>query len=212
MCPALVTFVLAWFLATSPELQWPAPPAEARVRFETIIDLGEATPASGFWSRFGRFIGGGDEADRLGAPFDLEVQGDVLWMTCQEVPGLVRLDRSSLEYRVYVCEELPVRQPVAPPARLARQVRERFGRSCLGCRHRGSPDHRVRRGGARNQSDRRPGRGRCRPELPDLPGRRTRRKRAGERHHELPDEAFLGRGRTPAAPDTSRSPWRPQPQ
>ena len=101
------------FLPVESNIQWPAPPAEAIATLVDIIDVREAKPESGFWSRVGRWVGGSTEEERLSAPFDVVIDGDRIWMTCANVPGLVRFDRKSFEFRLFECEDLSVEQPIA---------------------------------------------------------------------------------------------------
>jgi DNA-binding beta-propeller fold protein YncE len=108
-------YLIALFtiLPVESAVQWPALPAEAIATLVDIIDVREAQPESGFWSRVGRWVGGSTKEERLSAPFDVVVDGDRIWMTCANVPGLVRFNRGSSEYRVFDCEDLSVEQPIA---------------------------------------------------------------------------------------------------
>jgi DNA-binding beta-propeller fold protein YncE len=108
-------YLIALFtvLPVEGNIRWPAPPADAIVSLVEIIDVRDAQPESGFWSRVGRLVGGSTESERLSAPFDIVVDGDTIWMTCANVPGLVRFDRGRSEFRTFDCEELSVEQPIA---------------------------------------------------------------------------------------------------
>lgn len=109
---ACLTLLLPVLLSGS-EVQWPPAPAEAVVTLAKVIDLRDASPESGFWKRVGRWVGGAGEGDALAAPFDIQLADDHIWMTCNDVRGLVRLDRNSLQFKVFTCDDLPVAQAVA---------------------------------------------------------------------------------------------------
>ena len=83
------------------------------VTLERIVDLRDVEPDRGLWRRIGRWVGGSGEFERIGAPFDLEVDGGDIWMTCVDVRGLVRVDLESMKFRVFGCKDRPVRQAVA---------------------------------------------------------------------------------------------------
>jgi streptogramin lyase len=113
MIDALTLPILLPLMLSGSALQWPPAPASAVVSYVDVIDLGSARPSGGFWKKMGRWVGGGEEGDRLAAPFDIVVGSGVIWMTCSDVPGLVRLDPESLDFSVFGCEELPVEQAIA---------------------------------------------------------------------------------------------------
>lgn len=92
---------------------WPPSPDRARVAFETEINFADLSRETGFFGKIGRILGGDDPEDRLGLPFDvLPVEG-MLFLTCQDLPALVRLDPVEKSYRLYRCGDRPLETPVS---------------------------------------------------------------------------------------------------
>ena len=94
-------------------LEWPAPPADARVRFVRSIDCADLDRDRGFWGSVAGIFGGSDPADVISLPLDVLAQSDRLFLTCQEVPGLLEVDPERMKYRLHQCDERPFGAPIA---------------------------------------------------------------------------------------------------
>ncbi|MEN8008393.1 MAG: SMP-30/gluconolactonase/LRE family protein [Candidatus Krumholzibacteriota bacterium] len=107
---AVVLFAVPCVLANP---VWPPPPDQARVEYVTEIRCGDLDQESGLLGKIGRFLGGDDPDDRLGLPFDVLPVGEILYLTCQDLPALVRVDPVKESYRLYRCDDRPLDTPVA---------------------------------------------------------------------------------------------------
>lgn len=99
--------------AAADQLVWPPAPDEARVRFVEEIRLGELSLKSGFFSKLTSIFAGGDENSKIGYPFDLLAERNDLYLVCQDLPALVRVDLDKREYSLIRSERIPMVQPVS---------------------------------------------------------------------------------------------------
>ena len=99
--------------ASLPAVKWPAAPDEARVEYVREIRCDELELESGFLGRVLSFIGGKDPQAQLSRPFDVEVVGENLYIVCQELPALVRINQQKGTYRLFRCDDRPLSTPVS---------------------------------------------------------------------------------------------------
>lgn len=92
---------------------WPPPPDQARVEFVSEIRCEDLSPETGFFGKIGRFLGGDDPDDKLGLPFDVLPVGGMLYLTCQNLPALVRIDPEKESYKLFRCDDPPLVTPVS---------------------------------------------------------------------------------------------------
>jgi DNA-binding beta-propeller fold protein YncE len=83
------------------------------VEYVEEIRLPDLKPRRGVLGSIVGLIGGRSDKEKLELPFDvLEFRGK-LYVTCQETPLLVEIDRSSNRFRIYECKESPFVNPLA---------------------------------------------------------------------------------------------------
>ncbi len=100
-------------MATSNGPVWPSPPDQPRVAYIDEIRCDELSPKSTIFGKLKRFVSGSGEFDKISLPFDLLVQGDRLYLTCQNIPALIEISLIDHDYQFYTCEELPLGQPIS---------------------------------------------------------------------------------------------------
>lgn len=91
---------------------WPAPPAEPRVRHARSFDCGEWDRARGFWGKVAGIFGGSDADDVISLPLAVLATSERLYLTCQEIPGVVEFDPDKGSYRLHGCDEVPFESPI----------------------------------------------------------------------------------------------------
>jgi len=91
---------------------WPPPPDQARVEFVREIRCEDLGLESGFFGKIGRFLGGSDPDENLYLPFDILPVDGMLYMTCQDFPALVRVDPVKNSYKLFRCDDRPLKSPV----------------------------------------------------------------------------------------------------
>jgi DNA-binding beta-propeller fold protein YncE len=114
---AVLTTAL-WFVSTAgsvagDRLVWPPPPDPPRLEHIGEIRCAELSLKSGLFGKLKRFLGGAAQEDRISLPFDLLVTGDYLYLTCQNIPALVQVDRRNLSFRLIKAKEHPLQYPIA---------------------------------------------------------------------------------------------------
>lgn len=114
----LITISLALLFAGStaaelPRPVWPPAPDQPRVEYLGEIQCRDLKRQTGFFGKIKRLIGGGLPDERLSYPFDVLLSGGALFLTCQNLPALVKVDIDQKTYRVYDSGSLPLNYPVA---------------------------------------------------------------------------------------------------
>ena len=92
---------------------WPPPPDQARVEFVNEIRCEDLDPETGFFGKIGRFLGGDDPDEKLGLPFGVLPVDGMLYLTCQNFPALVRVDPVKESYKLFRCDDRPLKTPVS---------------------------------------------------------------------------------------------------
>ena len=92
---------------------WPPPPDRARVEFVREIRCEDLDPETGFFGKIGRFLGGDDPDEKLGLPFEVMPVDGMLYLTCQNLPALVRVDPVKESYKLYRCDDWPLKTPLS---------------------------------------------------------------------------------------------------
>ena len=110
---ALMAAVLFAVPYVSANPVWPPPPDQARVEFVSEIRCEDLDPEAGFFGKIGRFLGGADPDEKLGLPFDVLPVNGMLYLTCQNLPALVRVDPVEESYKLYRCDDRPLNTPVS---------------------------------------------------------------------------------------------------
>ena len=112
----ILVLTLAWSLGQARAdvgPVWPPPPAEARVVWVGELDCASLEKHRGFLGRVARIVGGGSEGEKVGLPFDLLVDGETVYMTCQDFPALIAVDPEKGKFRIFECKDRPMVTPVA---------------------------------------------------------------------------------------------------
>lgn len=111
-CLVLLTVAVNATAAGS-EVCWPSSPDQARVEYSREVRCGELDPESNLLGRLLRIIAGKDPQVQLSRPFDVEVVGEYLYVVCQDLPALVRIDPQKGSYRLFRSSEQPLSTPVS---------------------------------------------------------------------------------------------------
>lgn len=92
---------------------WPPSPDKPRVEYVGEIRCADLTAKAGLFGRIKRLIGGRSSEDALSLPFDVLAKDGYLYLTCQNLPALVRIDPKENAFIVLKCEEIPFIYPIA---------------------------------------------------------------------------------------------------
>jgi DNA-binding beta-propeller fold protein YncE len=92
---------------------WPPPPDQPRVEFVNEISFADLGLERGLLGKIGSFLGGEDPNELLGLPFDVLPVGGMLYLTCQNLPALVRIDPVEKSYRLFRCDDQPLETPLS---------------------------------------------------------------------------------------------------
>jgi hypothetical protein len=100
-------------LTAGESLVWPPAPDEPRIAYLGDVNCDELKPKSGFFGKLSRIVGGHSDDDRISLPYDIRIVGTRLFLVCQNVAGLVVVDRVNKKFRIITDDKKTVRYPIA---------------------------------------------------------------------------------------------------
>jgi len=92
---------------------WPAPPADPKIEYVDEINCDELELKAGFLGKLKRYIGGQSRREEISLPFDILVTEDFIYLTCQNIPYLVEVEKASRSFRMYSDDDNPFAYPIA---------------------------------------------------------------------------------------------------
>lgn len=92
---------------------WPPAPDDPKIAYIGEIDCAELTFESGLFAKLKRFVGGRSPEENLSMPFDLLVKDGYLYMTCQNLAGLVEINLSDNTFKIHNNEKSSFEYPIA---------------------------------------------------------------------------------------------------
>jgi hypothetical protein len=111
----LLTLILIFSsnLDAQTDLSWPPPPDQSRIMFVDAIDCSTLNRQSGLWSRIKKLIAGSEKIDKLSLPFDLVKIDNSLFLICQNIPYLIKIDLNEKSFKFYNDKENPFSYPIS---------------------------------------------------------------------------------------------------
>ncbi len=92
---------------------WPPAPDQPRVEFLQEIRCADLQLKSGFFGKIKKVLGGKADDMQIAYPFDILVQGNSLYMTCQDLPALVKVDLKKRTYQLFGGGRNQLQSPIA---------------------------------------------------------------------------------------------------
>lgn len=93
-------------------LVWPAAPDRARIAYVGSIDCEDLEPGKGLFGKLSRLVGGRSASDDISLPFSPLVVGNDLFLVCQNIAALIRVDRRNHTFRLIEDEMKTLRYPI----------------------------------------------------------------------------------------------------
>ncbi len=114
----LVTFILILFFsqattANGEKMVWPSPPDKARLQYVGEINLQDLSIEAGFFGKIGRLFTGDDNNETLSLPFDIAVTNQYIFLTCQNIQALIKIDRLKKSYKFITDKKNTFTYPIA---------------------------------------------------------------------------------------------------
>jgi len=92
---------------------WPSPPADPKVAYIDEIDCHELKLKTGLLGKLKRYIGGQSDLEEISLPFDILATGDYIYLTCQNIPCLIEVEKASRSFKMYSDDDNPFAYPIA---------------------------------------------------------------------------------------------------
>lgn len=111
----LILFICCFQIAHSSNetLVWPSPPDEAKLQYVGEINFNDLAIEAGFFGKIGRLFTGDADNETLSLPFDIAVTSDDIFLTCQNIQALIKIDRLKKSYKFITDKKNPLIYPIA---------------------------------------------------------------------------------------------------
>lgn len=111
----LILFICCFQIAHSgnKNLVWPSPPDKAKLQYIGDINFKDLKIESGFFGKIGRLFTGNDDDETISLPFDIAVTNENIFLTCQNIQALVKINRMKNTYTFITDKKNPFIYPIA---------------------------------------------------------------------------------------------------
>jgi len=92
---------------------WPAPPADPKIEYIDEINCNKLELKAGLLGKLKRFIGGQSDMEEISLPFDILGTDEYIYLTCQNIPYLVEVEKTSRSFKMYSDDDNPFAYPIA---------------------------------------------------------------------------------------------------
>lgn len=111
--PVLVLVAVTFASSEMPTLVWPPAPDKARLQYVGSLECDELSPKLGLLGKLTRLVTGGSDSDQLGLPYDILVTEDRMFMVCQNIAGLIEIDRTRNKFQIHDDKKFPMSYPIS---------------------------------------------------------------------------------------------------
>ncbi len=98
--------------ASNDGLVWPPAPDEAKLQYIGNIECSKLSIEAGFFGKIGRLFTGNDDNETLSLPFDIAVTDESIFLTCQNIQALIKINRVSNEFKFITDKDNPFIYPL----------------------------------------------------------------------------------------------------
>ncbi len=99
--------------SSNKNLVWPSPPDKAKLQYIGEINLQDLTIEAGFFGKIGRLFTGNDDDKSISLPFDIAVTDENIFLTCQNIQALIKINRKNNTYKFITDKKNPFVYPIA---------------------------------------------------------------------------------------------------
>lgn len=95
------------------DIFWPPPPDKGRLQYIGEIDCTQLEAKSGFLGKIKKLFAGKDESEEVSLPFDIVTENEYIYLTCQNIPALIKINRSNNNFKYISNKEYPLVYPIS---------------------------------------------------------------------------------------------------